>query len=195
MYSANADLQDLFAPEPLERSITRVTERVGERLTETVRRNTPVAVAPPGLSPTQFAGGRGRAPGTLKNSWQTSDVEHRRTAAGTPGRAIESYTLDPIAPHVEYPTRPHLIRPSKDRRAASVLATSKRQRAGGDPQAALRFVNAHGRVVFANEVHHPGTQGTHMMRDALAEVDATWAETVGRDELERWALEQARLVR
>jgi hypothetical protein len=34
-----------------------------------------------------------------------------------------------------------------------------------------------------------------MMRDALAEVDATWAETVGRDELERWALEQARLVR
>lgn len=171
--------------------MTRMTEEVGELLTEEVTRRTPVADLPPGVTEKM----RGRAPGTLKESWETGPVERRRSPTGTEGRAVESYTMDPIAPHVEWPTRPHAIRPRLDRAPASVVATGRPRRMGGDPQAALRFVNAFGRVVYANEVWHPGTQGTHMMRDALAEIDQTWASRVGVPEVERWARETTRLFR
>jgi hypothetical protein len=133
---------------------------------------------------------RGRMPGTLKASWRTGDLERRRTVTGDEGTAIESYTEDPVAPHVEWPTRPHLIGPRADRAPASVVATGRPRRMGGDPRAAVRFINRFGQVVYAHEVWHPGTQGTHMMRDALAHVDATWEARIGRREVDRWAREQ-----
>lgn len=114
---------------------------------------------------------------------------------GVPRFGIDSYTEDPVAPHVEWPTRPHLIRPRADRRAASVLATGKPRRSGGDPQAALAWLGPGGVTIFAREVHHPGTQGSHMMRDALAETDATWVSRIGTPEVERWAREQTELIR
>jgi hypothetical protein len=175
----------------MERAMDRTTSRVGDRLHSEVRRRTPVAAPPPGLSATQFAGSRGRAPGTLKASWRTGKVEKTRTATGLEGRAIDEYTEDPQAPHVEWPTRPHIIRPNPNRGAASVIASGKPRRAGSDPGARLRFVNSFGRIVFAKEVHHPGTQGTHMMRDSLAELDASWRE-IGDEEMARWAREQLR---
>jgi hypothetical protein len=192
-YSANAALEDLFDVGPAERAAQRMTKRSGEALTDGAARRTPVAAVPAGLTPDQFAGGRGRAPGTMKKSWRTGSVEESRNLAGEERFGIDSYTEDPQAPHVEYPTRPHIIRPSPARAPASVAHTGKPRRLGTDPAARLRYWVG-GREVFAAEVHHPGTQGVHMMRDSLTEVEATWVERVGAEEIERWAREQARLV-
>jgi hypothetical protein len=190
-YTANVPLDALFDKGPMVKTVTRITGRVGDLLTDTVKRKTPVADLPPGVTPEM----RGRVPGTLKESWYTSDVERIPSRTGGEARAVESLTDDPVAPHVEYPTRPHLIRPRLDRAPASVTATGKPRRMGGDPQAALRFINAFGQVVYAHEIWHPGTQGTHMMRDALAEIEGTWVTEVGDREVAAWAREQAELVR
>jgi hypothetical protein len=175
----------------MEDAVDRTAKRAGEALHDGVRKRTPVANPPPGLTASQFAGSRGRAPGTLKASWRTGKVEKTRSATGVERRSVEEYTEDPIAPHVEWPTRPHVIRPRLDRGAASVLATGRPRRLGNDPMARLRFVTAGGRVVYAAEVHHPGTQGVHMMRDSLAALDVEWRE-IGVEEMERWAREQLR---
>lgn len=190
-YVANAPLDALFDKGPMVKTVTRITGRVGDLLTDTVRRKTPIADLPPGVTPEM----RGRVPGTLKASWYTGDVEKIPSRTGGEARAVESLTDDPVAPHVEYPTRPHLIRPRLDRAPATVLATGKPRKMGGDPQAALRFINAFGRVVYAHEIWHPGTQGTHMMRDALVEIEGTWVTEVGDREVAAWAREQAELVR
>lgn len=194
-YTSNAELQDLFAPGPLRRSCRRITERCLEKLEEGAAERSPVAKAPPGVSAKHFAGARGRTPGTLKGSWQHTDVDETVSPTGHPRFGGESFTMDPVAPHVEWDTQPHLIRPRLDRAAASVVATRRPRRFGDDPMARLRFVDAFGRVRYAREVHHPGTQGKHMMRDSLAELDATWADTIGAEEVARWAREQAGLVR
>lgn len=193
-YSANADLQDLFDSTPMIRSIDRMTERGGELLLDEVVARTPIAKPPPGVSPTRFMGSRGRAPGTLRGSWRKGDVERTRGPAGQEGRAIDVYTDDPIAPHVEWDTQPHVIRPRPDRAAASVVATGKPRRPGTDPMASLAWIGPGGVTRFAREVHHPGTKGVHMMRDAVAEVQGTWDDRFGRDEVTRWAREQAALV-
>lgn len=193
-YSANASLADLFDVGPAERAAKRMTRRAGEALTDGAGRRTPVAKPPVGLTADQFAGGRGRAPGTMKKSWRTGGVEHEVNATGVDRYGVDSYTEDPQAPHVEYPTRPHLIRPSPARAPASVAANGKPRRPGTDPAARLRYWQG-GREVFAAEVHHPGTQGVHMMRDSLTEVETTWVERIGAEEIERWAREQAELVK
>lgn len=191
-------LQALFDPRPMERSATRLTKAVGDELKAEVKRRSPVATLPPGMT----AEMRGRVPGTLKESWMESEVQgggkHKplnKAVIGKRDRAIEVYTMDPIAPMVEWPTRPHWIRPRLDRAPASVVATQRPRRMGGDPRARLRFVNRFGRVVYAAAVWHPGTQGSHMMRDSLAEIDATWPGRVGREEVQRWAREQVASLR
>lgn len=189
-YSATAPLEAMFDAAPLERSCRRIAERSLELLHSEVKRRTPVGKLPPGVTAKMV----GRVPGTLKESWQTSGVDVGVSPGGTARFSGEEYTLDPIGPHVEWPTRPHVIRPRLDREPASVVATRRPRRSGHDPMARLRFVSMGGRVVYAREVHHPGTQGTHMMRDALAEVDASWEARVGQGEVERWAREQAKLV-
>jgi hypothetical protein len=172
-YVALSDpLEELFGVGPAERAARRITERTGEELTQEVTRRSPVARPPGGAVATgevgEWEASRKRTPGTLKESWRTSDVDRVR---GDRWR-VESYTEDPIAPHVEWDTSPHTIVPVR--------------------AAALRFWDDVGKR-FAQLVQHPGTTGQHMMRDSLAELEADWL-TIGEEEVLRWSREQARLV-
>lgn len=100
-----------------------------------------------------------RAPGTMKRSWRVIDAHP--TANGFAGEAVND---DRAAEFVEWDTRPHVIRPK--------TARSLRWYEDGVP-------------VFAAEVHHPGTQGVHMMRDAAAVIDANFDRILAAD-VERW---------
>lgn len=191
-YTQTTDFKDMFEAGPMLAACRRTTGRVGEKITDGARDRSPVHVPPPG-QPKNYRGDR--PPGTLKASWQTGSVGTTATAAGTPRFGIDSYTEDPIAPLVEWDTKPHVIRPRADRAAASVIESGKPRRKGTDPAARLRYINAFGRVIYAAEVHHPGTTGQHMMRDSLAEADATWVTDVGEEEMARWAREQTELIR
>lgn len=190
-YTQSVDFKDIFSPVPMLAACRRTTGRVGEKITEGARDRSPVHVPPPG-QPKNYRGDR--PPGTLKESWRTGDVDTTATVAGTPRFIIDSYTEDPIAPHVEYDTQPHIIRPRADRAAASVIETGKPRRKGTDDRARLRFINRFGQVVYAAEVHHPGTTGQHMMRDSLADANATWAMDIGEEEMGRWSREQTELI-
>ncbi|HEX7088736.1 MAG TPA: hypothetical protein VF192_01290 [Longimicrobiales bacterium] len=188
-------LGDLFPQAPMLNAARRTVARTGEAITEGAADRSPVADPPAGVAKTAFEGRRGRKAGTLRDSWLTGEVEFDPTGPrGAPVFGIDSYTEDPVAPHVEWPTRPHLIKPSPDRAAASVRTTGKPRRAGTDPQAALMWIGPGGQPRFAREVQHPGTQGVHMMRDSLAEAEVTW-QTVGEAEMEVWARETTELWR
>src|SRR5688572_14978711 len=114
-------LHHMFKSEPLLKSIDRLTLAVGDDLEDEVEGRTPVADLPVGVT----AQMRGRKPGTLKDSWYQTPLERSKTPTGLPRRAKEVQTDDPIAPHVEWPTQPHWIRPRPDRAPASVIATQK----------------------------------------------------------------------
>ena len=74
----------------------------------------------------------------------------------------------PYARYVEYPTRPHIIRPKAAHGFKGPLRRSQTRRdAGtGEPRAVLRFVIGN-RVFFRPKVMHPGTPGFPFMRPAL----------------------------
>lgn len=128
----------------------RTARRVGRRLLELVERYTPVAEP----DPRDDRGGR--VPGTLRRSWRLGEP-----VILPGGRVrIEVFTRDRIAPHVEYPTRPHIIRPRRAR--------------------ALRFF-ADGQMVFAMQVQHPGTRGSFMMARAMAQVAVEWRGIARRE--------------
>lgn len=171
-YTAEHDLQDLFQADPARRAARRMTERTGEEITSDARRRSPVAAPPVGAVRRGEVGdwlaSRGRAPGTLKESWRTGDVDQ----TGPETWAVESYTEDPVAPHVEWDTMPHRI----------TVRNALR----------LRFWDAVG-IRFAQSVFHPGTSGQHMMRDSLAEADVSFRR-IGEEEVGRWARDQERLV-
>lgn len=137
----------------------RLADRVGDRLLELVTDLTPMSDDP-------FREFPGRVPGTLKRSWEKGEVE--LYADGRVRVTVE--TFDPVAPHVEWDTSPHLIRA---RRAA-----------------ALRFYSPLGEVVFAKVVHHPGTTGQHMMARALDRLQAD-LPAIMREELAAWARREA----
>ena len=185
-------LGDLFPQAPMLGAVRRTVARTGEAITDGAADRSPVAKPPAGVPGTVFAGRRGRTPGTLKESWETGDVEWGVGAGGVPSAGIDSFTEDPIAPHVEWNTKPHLIRPRADRAPASVSVTGKPRRSGTDPMASLMWLGAGGRPVFASEVHHPGTQGVHMMRDSLQEAESTW-QAIGEAEMEVWAAETVKV--
>lgn len=158
---------------PLEHGVRRmgrrVTEEVGEDLKRRVRRHTPVSkpgapeiVASYGSSGAWIRARGGRRPGTLKDSWRVTDVDVLVRGGGAAGLrfTIAVETDDPVAPHVEYPTRPHLIRARKP---------------GG-----RLTIPTRGGMILRREVRHPGTQGAYMMARALAEVAATWETTARR---------------
>lgn len=167
------ELVDLVEPllRGVDRYATRTTEKVGEELRKRVRRRTPVAPkdklpvrASYGSMGAWIAARGGRVPGTLKESWQVGEVEVIFSGTGE-RRRIAVYTLDPVAPHVEWDTMPHLIVPKK-------------------PGGVLTIPTRRG-MVFATAVHHPGTRGVHMMATALAEVAIEWqriGEREWRDE-------------
>jgi hypothetical protein len=164
-----ADLAD-----PLERGIRRfasdATRDVGRHLRRRVRHHTPVAQETRAVRASYdslddwIRARGGRQPGELRDSWKVGEVEVKFEAGGE-HRRIEVYTLDPVAPYVEWPTRPHVIVPRK-------------------PGGVLTIPTPAG-MVFATVVHHPGTEGAHMMATALTEVAADWRAIVAR----QWANE------
>jgi len=148
-YKANGTLTALVDVEAdIDRTAEALAYRMAYEIHDKVRRYTPTAVRPPKVTPGAFAAERARKPGTLKDSW---DIGHLRKVANV--YTIDVYTEDPIAPHVEYDTKPHRIRA----RNASML----------------RFRSSKtGEVVYAAEVLHPGTTGVHMLLRACTEVQA-----------------------
>lgn len=177
-YTQVGDLAAMFAVEPWERCAERITRRCGDRLLELARAYTPIAVVDP---EEQFA--RGRVPGTLKEKWRSGEV----ALLGTGHLEVVVENNDPIARYVEYPTKPHTIRPKADRQAASVIETRKPRGTVQDGRAHLRF-KVDGRVVYAREVHHPGTHGAFMLTRALATLATEWP-SIAREEIARTASE------
>lgn len=165
-YTANRSLESLFEPEPLARCERRIIERVGEDLQARVKHHTPIAKPPPGAE-AEWLAARKRLPGHLRDSWKVGEVEV--VIEGELLR-ISVYTLDPVAPHVEWNTAPHLIVPK-------------------NPDGVLRYWDKRGGKVFARVVHHPGTRGVHMMATSLVEVAESW-KRIAREELRQWAREQ-----
>jgi hypothetical protein len=156
-YEADGDLESLFPETFVEEVERRVPEEVGDDMLRGVKARTPVARIPAaygGNVPAWIADRDGRKPGTLRDSWELSPV---LLAGDVATVAVESE--DPVAVHVEESTRPHLIR------ARSV--------------GALRFPSG-GDFVYRRVVHHPGTQGQHMLRDTMAEIEVTWQATANR---------------
>jgi hypothetical protein len=154
------ELVDL-AP-PLERAVRRVGERgakkVGEKLRADVRRFSPVAQESPEArasfeSRTAWLAARRRRPGTLKDSWVQQPTEELAGTRGLRFRVVVE-SFDPVAPHVEWNTRPHIIR---------AKALSVPTRSG---------------MSFPAQVQHPGTQGVHMMSRAMLQAAGTWERTV-----------------
>jgi hypothetical protein len=170
-YTSNADLADLFRPEPLDLTAYRIVERVGDDLNQRVRRHTPVATPPPGAA-AEWLAARHRRPGHARDSWKVGEVT---VILGGERYSIDVYTLDPVMPHIEWDTQPHLIVPK-------------------DPNGVLRYWNRVGDRVFAKVVHHPGTRGKHMMATSLVEVAASW-QRIGHEELRRWSREQVAGIR
>lgn len=152
----------------------RATKAVGDELKDRVVHHTPVAKATAAVrasysSIAEWVHYRRRAPGELRESWRVGSVTV--IVEGGETFSIDVYTRDPIAPFVEYPTRPHVIRARK---------------LGG----VLTIPTAHG-MRYATLVHHPGTEGSYMLMTALAEIAAEWRRIVE----EEWAIEVTRIWR
>lgn len=166
-----ASLADPLA-DGIDRMAARATREVGDDLRRRVRRHTPIAkpgaaeiMASYGSSSAWIRARGGRTPGTLWESWRVGEVQ---VLLGGRVRSVEVYTLDPVAPHVEWDTIPHII-------------AVKRARALTIP--------TRGGMVYAKVVNHPGTRGVHMMATALLEVAASWERTVASE----WAREARRI--
>ena len=71
----------------------------------------------------------------------------------------------------EEDTRPHIIRPRADRGQASVIATRRARGTVKQGNAHLAF-EIGGKLIFAKEVRHPGTKGSHALRRAVRESEA-----------------------
>lgn len=157
--------------DPLERGVKRfgrdATANVGKDLRRRVRHHTPVSKTTPAQIKSFGRQGaelkrHGRPHGALRDSWQVGEVEVQY--AGRRFR-VPVFTLDPVGPHVEWDTVPHLIPPRKPGGVLTVPTT--------------------GGLVFARLVNHPGTTGVHMMATALQEVAVEWRRIVAR----QWANE------
>jgi hypothetical protein len=143
----------------------RVALRCQRRLRELVVEFTPMSDDP-------FREYPGRLHGTLKRSWELGEV-----IVGEDTFRVVVLTEDPVAPHVEWDTAPHRIRP-KPERVAAAAAQGKR--------AMLRWWDRRtGQMVFAHEVLHPGTSGAHMMARALDALEQEWPVIV-REEIAGW---------
>lgn len=171
-YVSSAPLESLFDSEPVDRVTRRTAERAQDLLLRTVRKFTPV-------DHRSDEERKGLPKGALKDSWEKGPIEYRAD-----GRVVVTvFTRRLEAPHVEYPTRPHLIEPKANRGAASVISTRgpRGDSSSSTPEPALRFYND-GQVVFAKAVMHPGTQGSFMMHRAVEVVEREWRE-IAREQM------------
>lgn len=159
------EIASIVKPLVATRAAEKMARRGGERMTELVRMNTPIAPMQPPLDKRP----RKRARGTLRASWFTKPV----VPTGT-GFESGTATEDPIAPYVEWNTRPHEIRPIP-------------------PNRRLAFVKD-GHWWYPRVVHHPGTHGQAMLRIGAAKVEDELAHGLMDRELEAWKREtEARL--
>lgn len=127
-----------------------------------------------------------RKPGTLRDSI-TTIIVHKSARGGYIGGAVAS---DPIASIVEFGSRPHVIRPTRQpglRRSPSGKFVRFAR--------ALRWADvAAGGPRFATEVHHPGTKPTHFMGRARERVRAE-IPGVGTTAVIAWLRESGLRVR
>jgi hypothetical protein len=92
----------------------------------------------------------------------------RRVRSDRNGATAELRNDAPYARYVEYPTRPHIIRPKEGHGFVGPLKRGQSRRAIDDigtHRVALRWYVG-GRAVFAKMVRHPGTPGFAFMRPA-----------------------------
>ena len=178
------------------RAARRMADRAVQQLHDDARAATPVAKPLPGHDEALWVQRRGRRPGKAREAWKRSSIDRSVSPAGQPRFEGEAFNDDPLIELIEYPTRPHVIRPRLDRMMAdgtSNAANAWTQKPRGLRQtgtARLMVPLVGGGFAYPREVHHPGTEGVHMMRNALAQLDATFASSIGQVELDRWAKEQ-----
>lgn len=141
-FVADRDLSTMVDLDAVDRACKRITDDAGDRLQANVRRNTPVDASP-------FRDKPDRPRGALRES-----IERGRVEATVPDYRVRVFTEDPVAPHVEWDTRPHTIRA---RRPGGRLHWRDRQT--GDHR-------------FAASVEHPGTTGQHMFAAGAARTEA-----------------------
>lgn len=160
-----ARYEDLVDPGAPRRCTRRIAVAGGRRLERNVRANTPVDTSP-------WKNTRLRRRGQLRSRNRAQPVEPFIGPGGS-GYQRRVVNDDPVAAHVNYPTRPHVIRPRIDRESATVLATGRSRGTvhGGNAHLAFR-VGPGGRMVFAREVKHPGTQGAFFMELGAAKTEA-----------------------
>lgn len=161
-YKADGKLADLFPDRFVTETAEEIADKVGDRLRARVAMRTPVARLPMAYH-SEFEAWiqdrGGRLPRTMRDSWRRTEVIRTDNAS----MRVEVFSDEPpidaeghqIVNFVEEDTKPHLIRARNAK--------------------ALRYPM--GPIFrYGKEVHHPGTQGVHMMRDSLAEMDAMWIE-------------------
>lgn len=168
-YKADGKLAtDLFPRRFVTETAREITEKVGERFRDRVAKRTPVARIPVAYKSDfeeWIADRGGRTPRTARDSWRTTEI----VEVGDGVLRVEVFSDEPpdkhgwqVVDYLEEDTRPHLIR-------AHV-------RPGPPPyQGSLRFPHGAG-FIMRVEVHHPGTQGVHLMRDTAAEMETMWVE-------------------
>lgn len=161
-FTADRSAESLLpSEERLDTAFRAITHAVGERLRELVAEYTPVSDDP-------FREFPGRLPGTLRRSWELGDVDVRGTRY-----TVVVETHDPVAPHVEWDTAPHRIKPRPDRVARAAAEGRRAMLSWRDSRTGLQ--------VFAHEVLHPGTSGAHMMARALDRLELEWPVIVERE--------------
>ena len=95
--------------------------------------------------------------------------EIHHTSITLSGSEVFTYLVSatPYARYVEYDTRSHWIRPKAGGGFIGPLRAGQSRRSSGDigtHRVALRIPVGSG-FIFRREVHHPGTTGTHYMRN------------------------------
>ena len=114
-YSSDRPLPGLFDPEPAARAARRMADRAVQQLHDDARAATPVAKPLPGHDEALWVQRRGRRPGKAREAWKRSSIDRSVSPAGQPRFEGEAFNDDPLIELIEYPTRPHVIRPRLDR--------------------------------------------------------------------------------
>lgn len=159
-------LDDLFPEKFITSASEEITDNVGDQLRDAVAKRTPVARVPQAYHADFSAWIKdrgGRTPRTMRDSWRRSEVH--REDDGT--IVVEVFSDEPVidaegrqkVDFVEEDTKPHLIRAKRAKRLRFPQGPSFR---------------------YAIEVHHPGTQGVHMVRDSEAEFTTRWEQIAER---------------
>lgn len=153
-YKADGKLANLFPDTFVKETSEEIADAVGDRFRDRVAMRTPVARLPMayhGDFEEWIRDRGGRIPRTMRDSWVRTKVIRLENST----LRVEIFSTDEKALWVEEDTKPHLIRARRAKRLRYPLGPVFR---------------------YGIEVHHPGTQGVHMMRDTEAEMEVMWVE-------------------